>query len=143
MSNQYNYTTAKNTFGNFGNNNSASDYIQNISTKTQTCKRIDCLSFKRTQDQNQYLKLKNTKIQRNNKYFSFNKANLNMNLVNKLNLENVCIIKNNDGNCPTDISLNTIPFLTYTIDPSGHFLGNSLCGLDNYTNYLECINKTI
>lgn len=141
MSNQYNYTAAKNTFGNFSNNYSSSNYIQNISTKNQTCKQIDCLSFKRTQSQNQYLKLKNAKIQRNNKFFTFNKANLNMNLVNRLNLENVCVIKNNTGTCPTDISLNSIPFLTYNIDPSGQLFGNSTCGLDNYTNYLECTTQ--
>lgn len=141
MSNQYNYTSAKNTFGNFNNNYSSSDYIQNISRKTQTSKRLDCISFKRIGQQGQYINLKNRKVERNNKYFTFNKANLNMNLVNKLNLENLCVIKNNNGDCPTDISSNTIPILTYTIDPSGNLFGNSLCGLDNYTNYLECTNQ--
>jgi hypothetical protein len=142
MSSQYNYTSGKNTFGNFNNKFSSSDYIENISRKTQTSKRLDCISFKRVRDQNQYLKLKNRNIERNNKYFTFNKANLNMNLVNRLNLENVCVIKNDNGDCPTDLSFNLIPLLAYTIDPSGNLFGNSLCGLDNYTNYLECTTKT-
>lgn len=142
MSNQFNYSSGKRTFGNFGTSQEASSYIHGLSVKKQTAKQLDCISFNSLKSQGEYLKLKNTKISRADKFFSFNKANLSVNLVTKLNLENVCVIKNNDGICPTDISLNNIPYLNYLIDPSGNLFGNSTCGLDNYTNYLECINQT-
>jgi len=138
MSNRFNYSSGKRTFGNFANSQESSSYIDNVSSKTQTSKQLDCISFNSVKTQGQYLKLKNTKISRADNFFSFNKANLNINLVTKLNLENVCVIKKNNDICPTDISLNTIPYLTYNIDPSGNLFGNSTCGLDNYTNYLEC-----
>lgn len=141
MSNRFNYSNGKRTFGNFGNSQEASSYIDNLSSKTQTSNQLDCITFNSVKSQGQYLKLKNKKVSRTDNIFSFNKANLNVNLVTKLNLEDVCVIKKNDGGCPTDISLNNIPYLTYNIDPSGSLFGNSTCGLDNYTNYLECVKQ--
>jgi hypothetical protein len=138
MSNRFNYSSGKRTFGNFGKSQESSSYIDNLSSKTQTSKQLDCITFNSAKTQGQYIKLKNTKISRPDKFFSFNKANLYVNLVTRLNLEDACVIKTYDGTCPTDISLNTIPYLTYNIDPSGSLFGNSTCGLNNYTNYLEC-----
>jgi hypothetical protein len=143
MANQFNYSNGNRTFGNFSSLKNASDYIENISSKRQTTNRNDCITFKNISNQGQFLKLKNVKISRKNKFFSFNKANLNMNLVNRLNLNNVCVIKSNSGSCPTDISLNNVPYLTYIIDPSGNLFGDSVCGLNNYTNYLECTESNV
>lgn len=143
MSNRFNYSIGKSTFGNFGSSLDASNYIENLSAGIKTSNQKDCISFKTVSTQGEFLKLKNVKIARKNKFFSFNKANLNMNLVNRLNLNNVCVIKKNTGSCPTDISLVDIPYLTYIIDPSGNLFGNSICGLDNYTNYLECTESNI
>lgn len=139
MSNQFNYSISKKTFGNFGNTQEAGNYINHLSRKIQTSKQSDCITFNSVSSQGEYLKSMNNKIERNNNFFSFNKANLNMNLVNKLNLQNVCVLKDINGNCPANISSTAMPFLTYTIDPSGSLFGNSICGLNNYTNYLECI----
>jgi hypothetical protein len=60
---------------------------------------------------------------------TFNKTNLNRNLVTKLNLLNVTVIDTNPSSEP--------PYLAYNIDPSGALFGNSVCGLNNYNNYLE------
>lgn len=143
MSNKFNYSNGIKTFGNFGTSQYASDYIENVSEKRVTHNRNDCIAFKNISTQGEYLKLKNIKITRKNKYSSFNKANLNMNLVNRLNLNNVCVIKKYTGTCPANINLNNIPNLTYIIDPSGSLFGDSICGLDNYTNYLECTQSNI
>ena len=69
---------------------------------------------------------------------SFNKSNLNINLITQLNLRNVCVIKDKINNkCPTTIDVCTVPYLNYTIDPDGLLFGNTYCGANNYLNYLE------
>ena len=69
----------------------------------------------------------------------FNKNNLNINLVTKLDLTDVCIIKDASGNvCPTDIVYSEIPnfYNRYIIDPDGKLFGNTECGINNFLNYL-------
>ena len=61
--------------------------------------------------------------------------NLNMNLITKLNLKNVCVIEDMSGNiCPTTIVYNNIPnfYNYYEIYPKGH----TECGVNNYLSYL-------
>ena len=60
-------------------------------------------------------------------------------LKNKLQeaMENMSNIFDTSGNnYPTNLSLLTIPYLEYTIDPSGNLFGNTVCGTDNFQNYL-------
>ena len=141
MNRPFSTQPAKPAFGTFHNNNgSAGDYIINKKSKNILC-NIDL--------KNQY---KNMKFGSQNDFInaykqnildicqgsSFNKSNLNINLITKLNLENICVIKNNNTNkCPTTINLCSIPYLTYTIDPNGLLFGNSYCGANNYLNYLQ------
>jgi hypothetical protein len=79
----------------------------------------------------------------NNFYFtlysyknSINEANLNINLIKKLNLQNVPVISDNNNQSPTTINTNVVPYLNYNIDPSGNLFGNTICGVNNYINYM-------
>jgi hypothetical protein len=76
---------------------------------------------------------------------SYNKSNLAINLVTKLDLQNldssiVPVIEKNGipSTVPTEIVITplTVPYLDYTIDPCGNLFGNTPCGLNNYMQYL-------
>ena len=64
-------------------------------------------------------------------------GNLNINLFTKLDLVNVCVIQLNDPvTCPTSLDLTKYFPTSYTIDPEGELFGNSICGTNNFQNYL-------
>jgi hypothetical protein len=76
---------------------------------------------------------------------TYNKSNLSSNLVTKLDLQSldssvVPVIEKNGipSTIPTDIVItsSTVPYLDYTIDPCGNLFGNTVCGLNNYRQYL-------
>ena len=69
---------------------------------------------------------------------SIEKANLNINLITKLNLTGVPVIQDFSGNkiCPTTITTTTTPYLQYNIDPSGNLFGNTICGINNWEKYM-------
>jgi hypothetical protein len=85
-------------------------------------------SFYKSQTAGDYITNKKTKLYVPR--ITFNESNLNRNLITKLNLLNVTVIDTNPSSEP--------PYLAYNIDPSGALFGNSVCGLNNYNNYLEC-----
>lgn len=67
------------------------------------------------------------------------RTNLYINLLTKLDLSGVPVIQNNMTPpfvTPTDISNNSIGFVEYLIDPCGNLFGNTICGVNNYENYL-------
>jgi hypothetical protein len=69
----------------------------------------------------------------------FDKNNLNINLVTKLDLTDVCVIADASGNvCATSIVYTEIPdfYNKYIIDSSGNLFGNTECGINNFLNYL-------
>jgi hypothetical protein len=70
---------------------------------------------------------------------SYNTANLNINLVTKLNLDDVPVIQQNGipSTTPAYFNATTPPYLAYTIDPCGNLFGNTICDTNNYQNYLE------
>ena len=35
------------------------------------------------------------------------------------------------------------PYLTYDVDPSGNLFGNTICGINNFVNYMEPSTSTI
>ena len=37
---------------------------------------------------------------------------------------------------PTTISTDAVPYLDYNIDPCGNLFGNTICGINNYVNYM-------
>ena len=120
MSRSFKPYLGKNTFGVFNESQESGEYTLNKKNSAIFCP--GCSS--------------------NNIYFrsfnNYNRANLNINLVTKLNLNNVPVIQQNYPYAvPTNLSVLAIPFLDYTIDPSGNLFGNTLCGTDNYQDYLQ------
>jgi hypothetical protein len=95
---------------------------------------------------------------------SIDTTKLNINLITRLDLTGVSVIKNNTTSAsPTPIQVSTssiteillylissninstslsnstesIPvYLQYTIDPSGDLFGNTICGINNYTRFM-------
>ena len=128
----------KNTFGVLKEPQDAGQYIQKKRASYSFCPPNVCVPSRTVVTQSNRLLLKEA----NRIYFSacrnpYNIANLNINLVTKLNLSGVPVIIDTSNNTyPTILNLLTIPYLEYTIDPSGNLFGNTVCGTDNFQNYL-------
>ena len=146
----------------FGENNKvqdARDYILEKSTKTNFCNAKYCNPLKKANvsSQSDLLLLRKSKTlnyysslykKQNSNYISdriptydFNKTNLNINLITKLDLQNVSVIENNlTGQIPTPIILDPssgIPYYNnYKIDPDGVLFGNTICGVNNYEKFM-------
>ena len=129
----------KNTFGVLKESQDAGKYILNKTASTSFCAPNVCVPNRATTSQSSRLILRRA----NKIYFSrcqdpYNTANLNINLVTKLNLSGVPVIQQSATpySVPTQLDITSIPYLDYTIDPSGNLFGNTVCGTDNYQNYL-------
>ena len=47
------------------------------------------------------------------------------------------VIKQNDPYAiPAKLDVTVKPYIYYTIDPSGNLFGNTICGTDNFQQYL-------
>jgi hypothetical protein len=129
----------KNTFGVVKEPQEAGQYILNKTSIASFCSPNVCVPSKALASQSSRLILRKA----NKIYFSrcqdpYNTANLNINLVTVLDLSGVPVIQNNITNAvPTTLDVLSIPFLEYTIDPSGNLFGNTVCGTDNFQNYLQ------
>ena len=128
----------KNTFGVFKESQEAGEYILNKKAITTFCNPNICVPSRTLLTQSNRLLLRNA----NNIYFgiskdTYNTSNLNVNLVTKLNLSGVPVIIDVSGNSPAQLNVTSIPYLDYTIDPSGNLFGNTICGTNNFQNYLE------
>ena len=127
----------KNTFGVLKESQDAGQYILNKTATTSFCSPNVCVPSRTVASQSSRLILRKA----NKIYFSrcqdpYNTANLNINLVTVLDLSGVPVIIDVSGNYPTNLDLTSIPYLDYTIDPSGNLFGNTVCGADNFQNYL-------
>jgi hypothetical protein len=127
----------KNTFGVLKESQDAGQYILNKTATTSFCAPNVCVPSRTVASQSSRLILRRA----NKIYFRrcqdpYNTANLNINLVTKLNLSGVPVIIDTSGNYPTQLDVTSIPYLDYTIDPSGNLFGNTVCGADNFQNYL-------
>ena len=129
----------KNTFGVLKEPQDAGQYILNKTASTSFCAPNVCVPSRTITSQSSRLILRRA----NKIYFSrcqdpYNTANLNINLVTKLNLRDVSVIQQNDPYAvPTYLDVTSIPYLDYTIDPSGSLFGNTICGTNNFQNYLR------
>jgi hypothetical protein len=133
----FNQYMGKNTFGVLKESQDAGQYILNKTATTSFCSPNVCVPSRTLASQSSRLILRKA----NKIYFSrcqdpYNTANLNINLVTKLNLSGVPVIIDPSGNYPTNLDITSIPYLDYTIDPSGNLFGNTVCGTDNFQNYL-------
>ena len=128
----------KNTFGVLKESQDAGQYILNKTASTSFCIPNVCVPSRTLASQSSRLILRKA----NRIYFSrcqdpYNTANLNINLVTVLDLSGVPVIIDTSGNYPTQLDITSTPYLDYTIDPSGNLFGNTVCGADNYQNYLK------
>jgi hypothetical protein len=129
----------KNTFGVLKESQEAGEYILNKKASTSFCSPNVCVPSRIvTTQSNRLLLRKANKIYYSDCQNPYNISNLNINLVTKLNLTDVHVIKqNNPYAVPAYLDVTSIPYLDYTIDPSGNLFGNTICGTENFQNYLQ------
>ena len=161
MSNSFKSVNGKRTFGGFKESSSSSDYVNKKRIQQIFC-NSDLKSKVVSQGDLQLLRRANF-----SKYYcpdAIDTTNLNINLITRLDLTGVSVIKNNITNAsPTPIEAGSssivetilaliaaqfdptlingltqsVPaYLQYTIDPSGALFGNTVCGLNNYTRFM-------
>jgi hypothetical protein len=150
MSRLFQPIPAKPAFGVLKKNFYASDYIQNKKLKQAFSYSIK--NKTRTNlSQSQLMNLKNCELFNSMVYNKVDLDNTELisGLYSKENLNGVvciCIIENNVNpktglpkcDFPTVIDVAKQPFYTYyNIDPTGYLFGNTECGLNNYTNYMQ------
>jgi hypothetical protein len=123
----------KPAFGTFYESQNAGNYIENKRKRAMYCNPTLCST---TKSQGELLTLRYANYQAiGGCYNSFNKANLAVNLITKLDAPGICIIKTKvPDKCPANIKVGTSIY-NYTIDPNGVLFGDSPCGLTNYTKY--------
>ena len=137
MAHSFKSNSGKKSFGVFAEPMDASEYIYNKKARATFCVANNCVPSVKVGSESNLLLFK-----RSNKLsFSYenniNKTNLNINLITKLDLEGVPVIEDLSGNIvPSSIDINSVPYLRYNIDPSGNLFGNTLCGINNFVNYM-------
>lgn len=137
----FNTYMGKNTFGVLKEPIQAGDYTINRGALAGFCPPNICARNRTGVTQSNYLLLKRAKALYVNDLY--NPANLNMNLVTQLDLSGCSIILDNSGNVvPAKLSITSIPYLDYTIDPSGVLFGNTICGAVNFTEYLKYVDPS-
>lgn len=138
-------TTGKQAFGNNIQIQSGSEYISNKSVKANNCKNRICLPRTSIKDQSSYLLLKKTnylKYYENVNEIRAIKYSLPSGLITTVKLNNTVVIKNIEGQTPTSISVTSLPYLDYIIDPSGTLFGDTVCGLNNILDH-RVFNDTL
>jgi len=132
--------SANMTFGNLKNNETAGDYIKNKTAKTTFCHTKKCSINKKIHSQNDLLLYNKSRYLQHFSHNNFNKTNLNINLITQLNLKNLPVLQENFSpfSIPASITPNNN---NYIYDPSGDLFGNTPCGLNNYTHFMQFINN--
>lgn len=142
MSRPFAKYSAKPTFAQVKEPSDASDYITNKKTKYSMCSPNYCHPNKNMYSSSNYLILKRANQLAVYPCSYFDKTQLYINLYTKLDLTNVePIITDLSGNIyPVEINTNVVPYLTYNIDPSGVLFGETVCGINNWRNYMVFTN---
>ena len=126
-----NSSSANKAFGVFSGSQDAGNYIYNKKAKSTYCNAKFCTRSVTVGSESNYLLFKRAKKLRVYPCLnSINKANLNINLITKLDLTGVPVI------LPPTITTVTDPYKYYNIDPSGNLFGNTICGIDNWEKYM-------
>jgi hypothetical protein len=137
--------TGKEAFGNNKQEQSASDYISNKSAKANYCKNRICLPRTSIKDQSSYLLLKRANYLKYYKKIDEIRAikcSLPSGLITTIQLKDIVVIENIEGQTPTTISVTSLPYLDYIIDPSGTLFGDTVCGLNNIMDH-RVFNDTL
>ena len=140
MSRSFAKYPAKPAFGHINEPLDASDYIKIKKTKYSFCSPNICHPNKNVYSESNYLLLK----QANTLAFYpcknvLDSSELYSNLYTELDLSNnvVSVITDLNGSLNSvEIDPTLTPYLTYEIDPSGNLFGNTVCGIDNFRNYV-------
>ena len=129
---------AKPTFAQVKEPLNAGEHIQNKKTKYSFCNHNICHPKKNMYSQSNLINLKRANMLAYHCKNTFETDQLYSNLYTQLDLSgNVLVIADLSGNVyPTTISKNVTPYLTYNIDLSGNLFGDSVCGINNFENYL-------
>ena len=135
---------AKPAFAQFNESQTAGDYINDKKIKYTFCNQSICHPNKNVYSESNLLMLRRA----NNLAFypcinSFDKTQLYVNLYTELKLNpTIPVVTNMQTNTsPAIINPTLVPYLTYNIDANGNLFGNSVCGIDNYLNYLVYNNS--
>jgi len=133
--------SAKSAFKSNKESNEAGDYILKKKSKATFCTSGTCAPRYNLNTQGELNLLRTAKYIDKSKYrLPFNKNNLNINLVTKLDLSDVCVIQDTvENSCANNgIVYCEIPefYNKYVIDPNGSLFGNTSCDLNNFSNYL-------
>lgn len=154
MAHAFKIIPAKPTFGTLRQNTFQSDYITNKKSRLAYCNAPDKCA-KNSSSYNEMNLLNNGrrlsyKYLANNRLIPFNKYNLIAGLYSKMDLENVCTLINgfpcnnidtSCAACKNAVSIDTsstVPLnWTNTVDPVGALFGNTPCGIENFTNYMN------
>ncbi len=137
MSRPFAKNNGKTTFSQFKEPLNASNYISYKKIKTTFCKPDYCNQNKNLYSQSNYLLLKKA-----NKFIinpcDIDHTELYVNLITKLDLSgNAIVVTDLSGNgYPVKIVTTVEPYLTYNIDPSGNLFGNTVCGINNFEEYV-------
>ena len=139
MAHSFKTSTGKKTFGVFSEPKNAGEYIANKKARATYCVANSCVPSVKVGSQSNLL-LFNTS-NRLSVYPCKNiidRTNLYINLLTKLDLpETIAVIEDFSGNqFPSTINSTTTPYLEYNIDPCGNLFGDTICGINNFVNYM-------
>jgi hypothetical protein len=139
MARPFKNNSGRPAFGVFSEPLEAGEYILNKKARASYCVTNNCPPRVKIGSQNNLLMFRRSS--RLSVYpckNAINKANLNINLITKMDLAGVPVIADISGNIvPVTIRNDAIPYLDYNIDPSGNLFGNSVCGINNFIHYLK------
>jgi hypothetical protein len=138
MSRPFAKNNGKNTFAQFKESFDASEYTLIKKTRYSFCNPDYCHPNKNLYSQSNYMLLKRAYDFRLNPCDYIDHTQLYINLITKLDLSNNAIVATDlSGNIhPIKIDTTVEPFLKYNIDPSGNLFGNTICGINNFENYI-------
>ena len=138
MSRPFAKNNGKSTFAQIKEPLNASQYTSIKKTKYTFCKPNYCHPNKNLYSQSNYLMLKSANNLATNKCNYIDHTELYINLITSLDLSaNAIVVTDLSGNgYPVKIDTTVQPYLKYNIDPSGNLFGNTVCGINNFENYI-------
>ncbi len=138
MSRQFAKNNGKTTFAQFKEPLNAGQRTLIKKTKYSFCQPDYCHPNKNLYSQSNYMLLKRANDLASNPCSYIDHTQLYVNLITKLDLsDNAIVVTDLSGNgYPVTINTTVEPYLTYNIDPSGNLFGNTVCGINNFENYI-------
>ena len=132
MSRSFNLNPGKAAFGSIKGTNNSDSNTNNIRLKSFYCSNTCLRNKTRVKNQSEYLLLQKARSL-NSCSLPISNQNLNVNLISKITLDNMCILKKNSTNvCNIDGIQSDVPiYLTYSIYPTNENYNNDYCVLNN------------